>query len=860
MKKYIIALFIIAFLIGQHRAKAQIIPQDSTFLLELFDSTNGSGWTNKQNWLSNQPAGTWYGVTVANSRIKSIKLPGNHLVGSVPGSINNLNQMDSLQVSGNQIVDFPGMFPNNLPTLKFVDVRNNELTFEDLEPNLTLINDQDVTFLFAPQDSIGVAGIVHDRGVGHEHEFKRVVGGSQNQYQWFKDGTAIAGATDTSLQLNDLTLSDTGLYHIQVTTTIPALSSLIINSYQEEMNVTWCTDSLGGKYICDQMIVQFKPNTSTTVKDSLRMAFEGTLTDSCMCQTIEVWDMLDTAVLEGEDGRVILAKEKPEIEDAGLNYAMFLKNDTLIVSTPPSGIMDGNDSNDPKKVTVALIDSGMDYDHPGLNDHLWINSAENPTDVTDNDGNCLVDDYMGYDFYEHDNTPYDDNGHGSHLAGIIANGLTKHQVEIMNLKFTNKDGQGSLFDAACAIYYAIDKNADLINTSWGYTGNPSPILYRAMQAAGNNCGTLILTSAGNDGIDIDKALNDHYPSNYNLDNIISVGNFHNAMGNLHVTSNYGQDNVDMSAPGVLVYSTLPDNVYGWRTGTSMAAARVCNAAVQMLYDEPNASFRGLKHCLLDAVTTYPSLNGKVFSSGDLNTTNARNCATTNSLITECDPLLNVRMFLEGAYDAGTGKMYDSLRTNSLIPVNQPFNVAPWNYSGTDTVSTAVLTVSDTNAVVDWVLVRYFNPEDSVTLTIPGLVQKDGDVIDGEGNHLKLPNVYQKGYISIVHRNHLGVSTRNLQELRYLPTTIDFTNILTQTRGLNAQNIISGVKALWGGDANADGKVNVVDKNLYWLPQMGGGPSYNNTADFNLNISVDSADKNNIWKPNNSKESKCLNCY
>ncbi len=858
MKKYSSILFLFLFSI-YHQSHAQVAAQDSTFLVQLYDNAGGTSWVNNNNWKSNQPVSTWFGVKVVNARVRAVQLPGNHLVGNIPGSINDLTDLDTFRIDGNQIIDFPAMMPNNFPNIKLVDVRHNELTFEDLEPNLALINDDDVDFLFAPQDSIGMSN-VFNRGVGHEHEFLFPMGGTQNQYQWFKDGTAIVGATDSNLVLNNLALIDTGFYHLQITSTIQAFNNFAINSFQQELNVEWCKDSLGGLYICDEMIVEFEPNTSSTVKDSLRTAFGAVVTDSCMCAVIEVWDLLDTVTLEGEDGRVVAAQEKPEIEDAGLNYAMFLKNDTLIASTPPSQMIDGNDSNDPNKVTVALIDSGIDYDHPNLEEHIWINPGENASDAMDNDGNCLVDDYMGYDFYEEDILPYDNNGHGTHVAGIITNTLTKHEVELINLKFTDKNGQGSLFDAACAVYYAIDKDADLINASWGYVGNPSPILYRALEKAGENCGMLVFTSAGNDALDIDRKSNTHYPSNYNLDNIISVANFQPSISNLHALSNFGQDNCDLAAPGVTIYSTLPNNVHGWRTGTSMAAAKVCNTAAEMLYDEPAASFRGLKHCLLDGVTIHAALSSKTFTSGNLNAVNAKSCIISSPFATECDPVLSIKMFLEGAYDTGTGKMYDSLRTNSLIPVHQPFNVPPWNYMGSDTVSAAVLAVSDTNAVVDWILVRYFDPIDSTQLTIPALVQRDGDVVNGEGNLLKLGSILNKGFISIVHRNHLGVSSRSPQELRFLPTIIDFSNPSFQTRGLHSQKNIGGVLALWGGDANADGKVNVVDKNLYWLPQLGSAPSYNNTGDFNLDVNVNTVDINNIWKANNSKESKCLNCY
>ena len=241
--------------------------------------------------------------------------------------------------------------------------------------------------------------------------------------------------------------------------------------------------------------------------------------------------------------------------------------------------------------------------------------------------------------------------------------------------------------------------------------------------------------------------------------------------------------------------------------------------------------------------------------------NAINCIDTFSLANECGVLLDLKVFLEGCYDASTGLMYDSLRSQNLIPVNQPFNTSPWNYAGLDTVASSVLAVTGNDAVVDWILVRMTDPTNfSNQITKAALVQRDGDVIDGEGNYLNLGDMPQNGLFSIVQRNHLGVQTKFSIGLHYMPTTIDFTNPALPTFGTNAQNLISGIRAMWGGDANSDGKVNVVDKNHYWIFQNGMSGSYSNVSDFDLNGTVNLADKNVIWLPNNSKQSKCPTCY
>ncbi|MEI8242214.1 MAG: LamG-like jellyroll fold domain-containing protein [bacterium] len=284
-----------------------------------------------------------------------------------------------------------------------------------------------------------------------------------------------------------------------------------------------------------------------------------------------------------------------------------------------------------KSVIVAVIDSGVDYNHPDLKNNMWRNPGEIAGNGIDDDGNGYVDDVYGYDFGAGDADPMDDVvGHGTHVAGIIgatgndATGVSgvNWNVQIMALKFADNNGGLSLAAAIEAIEYAWKMGARVSNNSWGgYQYAQS--LYDAIKTAGEN-DHLFCAAAANDSNDNDQS--PAYPASYDLDNIIAVAATDNRDA-LASFSNYGLTTVDLGAPGVEIMSTLPLNgsdmgaTYGYASGTSMATPYVAGVAGLVLSVDNTLGAAALKAAILNNVDPDPALVGKTVTGGRLNVGN-----------------------------------------------------------------------------------------------------------------------------------------------------------------------------------------------------------------------------------------------
>ena len=219
--------------------------------------------------------------------------------------------------------------------------------------------------------------------------------------------------------------------------------------------------------------------------------------------------------------------------------------------------------------------------------------------------------------------PYDDHGHGTHIAGTIgATGFNQEgvigvspRVKLMGLKFLDGDGYGNTGDAIKGIEYAINNGADVINASWGGGGDNEP-LREAIIAASE---IVFVAAAGNQASNND--LIPTYPANYNnLSHVISVAAT-DMGGGLAGFSNYGRS-VHLAAPGSDTFSTTPGGGYGWKRGTSMATPYVSGAAAVLISSNPGITPRQVRHTLITTASRPPELAGLLAADGRLNLNNA----------------------------------------------------------------------------------------------------------------------------------------------------------------------------------------------------------------------------------------------
>ncbi|HUE72294.1 MAG TPA: S8 family serine peptidase [Pirellulaceae bacterium] len=317
---------------------------------------------------------------------------------------------------------------------------------------------------------------------------------------------------------------------------------------------------------------------------------------------------------------------------------------------------------DPDTV-IAIIDTGVDYTHPDLAANIWRNPNEIP-DGFDNDGNGFVDDIVGWDTFDNDNDPQDEQGHGTHVAGIMgavgnnAVGVTgvSWNSKILPIKASNAGGAFSTAAIVGAQVYItrmktqFGVNIVASNNSYGATGAGafSFAQFDAIRLA-TNAGIAFIAAAGNDGVNTDAPTTPTFPAGYNLPGVISVAAT-DRTDTLAAFSNRGFFSVDLAAPGVAILSTastlppplgpgllpgqppapnIPPPGYGWLSGTSMASPMVAGAYAVIKAFDPQLTVAQVKNLLLTTVDVIPSLQNVTVSGGRLNLANAIDAIPVN---------------------------------------------------------------------------------------------------------------------------------------------------------------------------------------------------------------------------------------
>lgn len=278
-----------------------------------------------------------------------------------------------------------------------------------------------------------------------------------------------------------------------------------------------------------------------------------------------------------------------------------------------------------KKVKIAVIDTGVDYNHPDLKNNIWTNQAElNGKPGVDDDGDGYIDDIHGYNFATNTADPMDGHGHGTHCSGTIGavhnNQLgvagVMSDVTIVPIKFLGDDGSGTLEAAVKAIDYATTLNVDLMSNSWG-GGGFSQALFDAIKKASDK-GIIFTAAAGNESSNNDTTPS--YPASYKIPNIVSVAAL-TAQNNLAYFSCYGRNSVHIAAPGHNILSTVKGGGYEVMSGTSMATPHVSGVLGLLLAKEGRLAHDTMKERLMLSGVPVAALRGKTITASRIDAYN-----------------------------------------------------------------------------------------------------------------------------------------------------------------------------------------------------------------------------------------------
>jgi subtilisin family serine protease len=355
-------------------------------------------------------------------------------------------------------------------------------------------------------------------------------------------------------------------------------------------------NAVPAEYVPGEVIVRFKPGVRPAV--GARLSLPG-------ARLVELPDGEDVAAA------VRRFERRPDVVSAQPNHVYHT---AVTPSDPFFGALWGLSSiaapqawdltTGSNAVRVAVVDTGMEYDHPDL--------AANVT-------------APGWDFYAGDPDPRDENGHGTHVAGTIgANGNNdlgvagvNWRVGLVPVRVLGPAGSGTTATITAGFRYAVEHGAKVVNASLGGS-NYDPLMAATIAAAPE---TLFVVAAGNGGRD--RAADDNdlhlpvYPCNYASANLVCVAAT-DASDSLAPFSNYGATSVDVAAPGVGIWSTYPSAGYSDMDGTSMAAPHVAGVAALMLARNPALTLAQLRAALLGSVDVLASLQGKIASAGRVN--------------------------------------------------------------------------------------------------------------------------------------------------------------------------------------------------------------------------------------------------
>jgi len=552
--------------------------------------------------------------------LQKLWMNNNNLSGSIPTRIGNLSQLSTVYLQGNNL---SGSIPAFSSSSINLYINENYFSCSEIENGLM---ENQIPFEYDPQfkspenydeqksfviDSVNIGQTT----VNLTPNFSGNINGYS--YQWRQNDVVISGATDATLTIPNVQPDKAGKYTLHIEDSNCQSMELISDPFYVLIEGY---DLYGQEVEYNQIMVEFDNLERTNYYEEILLEGKGWVEKRCNCnRELYLWEFQSTEdavdALVAIDAKHVSIKPKPKV-DGGLNNYVTI-GDSNFGAEAFNILRNVSSTTFPDQVTVFLLDTGLDQNGIDASPYLMTNApVDNCYEVNSASGYNYINDSIDIDYS-------DEVWHGTFGFNAITSALDEsNNVEIVPLKVFDENGQGSLFDLTCAIYHAIDHNADIINLSAGYQGQHSSILENAVNYAREN-GIFICTAAGNDTLNIDSI--PQYPAyfasqyyhvydeigqiteSFKYDNVISVASL-DAQNNLSAFSNYGQDAVTISSYGEDIHSYGLGGTDMFASGSSMATYFVTRELALEIASNKNRSYQQIwndftNNCLIDNPST-----------------------------------------------------------------------------------------------------------------------------------------------------------------------------------------------------------------------------------------------------------------